>query len=268
MLVSLTTDFGLADPFVGLVKAQILGRCPQALLVDLTHGIAPQRVEEAAFWVERSWRHFPAGTLHLVVVDPGVGSPRRLLAVRLAGQLFLGPDNGALGGLAASPGAEVRNVSAGTLDRLGLAKPSATFHGRDVFAPLAGELAAGRLTFEALGLPAGSWVPRPGPDPAPVADGVLGRVVLIDHFGNCFSNIDAELIVVHDIEEVRFGGHALPIVRTYADRPAGTDVALVNAFGVLEAARVEGRADAALGLRPGSPVAVRWRGGMPAARRD
>ncbi len=266
-IVSLTTDFGLADPFVGLVKAQILRRCPHARLIDLTHQIGPHRVEEAAFWLERSWRFFPVGTLHLVVVDPGVGSGRGLLAVSVADHLFLGPDNGVLGGVATTSGAAVRNVTSQTLDGLGLATPSATFHGRDVFAPLAGELAAGRLSFEALGPETPRWVRRPGADPVVGDEGVVGRIVLIDRFGNCFSNIEIESIARHEVVSVSFGGHALPLVRTYADRPPGSDVALINAFGVLEAARVQGDAAQALGLRPGSPVIVTWQGRVPATRR-
>ena len=266
-IVSLTTDFGLADPFVGLVKAQILQRCPNARLIDLTHQIGPHRVEEAAFWLERSWRFFPLGTLHLVVVDPGVGSARGVLAVSAAGHVFLGPDNGVLGGVAGASGATVRSVTPQTLDGLRLAAPSATFHGRDVFAPLAGELAAGRLSFEVLGPEAPRWAGRPGPDPAVSDGGVVGRIVVIDRFGNCFSNIDVEVISRHEVAGVSFGDHALPLVRTYADRPPGTDIALINAFGVLEAARVQGNAAEALGLRPGSPVTVTWQDRAPAARR-
>jgi S-adenosylmethionine hydrolase len=264
-LVSLTTDFGLADPFVGLVKAQILRRCPGALIVDLTHEIAAHDVEAAAFWLERSWDYFPAGSLHLVVVDPGVGGSRGLLAVQVAEQLFLGPDNGALGGLAAMSGGCVRKVSTETLGCLGLTSPSATFHGRDVLAPLVGELAAGRLRFDALGPLADGWVRRPGPDPKASHDRVLGRVILVDRFGNCFSNIEAQSFISHEVQLVRFGGHCLPLVRSYAERPPGTDIALINAFGVLEAARVQGRAADALGLGPGSPVEVSWQGEAPAA---
>lgn len=264
-LVSLTTDFGLADPFVGLVKTQILRRCPGALIVDLTHEIAPHHVEAAAFWLERSWNHFPAGSVHLVVVDPGVGGSRGLLAVQVAGQSFLGPDNGALGGLASISGSCVRQVSTEILGRLGLTSPSATFHGRDVLAPLVGELAAGRLRFDALGPVVGGWVRRPGPDPVAGHDRVLGRVILVDRFGNCFSNIEAQSLISHEVRLVRFGGHCLPLVRSYVERPPGTDVALINAFGVLEAARVQGRAADALGLGPGSPVEVSWQGGAPAA---
>lgn len=256
--VSLTTDFGLADPFVGLVKLQILRRCPNALLVDLSHEIAPQRIEEAAFWLERCWSSFPAGSLHLVVVDPGVGSTRALLAVALAGQLFLGPDNGVLAGLAGMPGASVRVVTQETLDRLGLAAPSATFHGRDLFAPLTGELAAGRVTFEVLGPVVARWVGRPGARPQAGQGGVRGRVIVVDRFGNCFSDIGAEYLASHKVFAVSFGGHELPLVRTYSERPPGTDVALINAFGVVEAARVAGRASDALGLGYGSPVELRW----------
>lgn len=258
-VISLTTDFGLDDPFVGLVKAQLLCRCPEARLVDLTHGVAAQRVEEGAFWLERSWRYFPEGTVHVAIVDPGVGSARGVLAVRTGGHLFLGPDNGLLGGVAATPGATVRRVRAELPARLGLTAPSATFHGRDVFAPLAGELAAGRLAYETLGPAVNDWVVLPGSGPDKGPQGWRGRVIVIDRFGNCFSNIEEISIVKSEIVDIRFGEHLLPLVRTYADRPQGTPVALFNSFGVLEAACVQGRADRALGLVHGSPVAVSCR---------
>lgn len=258
-MISLTTDFGTADPFVGLVKAQILRRCPGALLIDLTHDIHPQRIEEGAFWLERCWCHFPEGSLHLVVVDPGVGGDRALLGVQLAGHLFLGPDNGVLGGIAATPGAELRVVAPRTLERIGCATPSATFHARDLFAPLAGELAAGRLAFAELGQQPTSWVPRPGAEPWIGPSVARGRVVVIDRFGNCFSNLDGKLIARRRPSAIRFAGHELPLVRTYSDRPSGSDVALVNACGVLEAARVGGSAAESLGIGLGSEVEVIWR---------
>ena len=255
-VVSLTTDFGFSEPFVGLVKVQILGRHPAARIVDLTHGVPPFSTEAAAFWIERSRRYFPPGSVHVVVVDPGVGTARRLLAVALDRQLFLAPDNGVLGPLAGTPGAKVRAVAASTLLELGIREPSATFHGRDIFGPLAGELSSGEVPFEKLGSPCDDWV-RPGwALPEVLGKTLLGRVIIVDHYGNCFSNIESQSIVKHEIKRVSFGGHALPWVRTYGDRPPGTGIALINAFGVLEAAWVEGSACRQLGLAPGSPVEV------------
>lgn len=255
-VVSLTTDFGVSEPFVGLVKAQILARHPAARIVDLTHGVPPFSTEAAAFWTERSHRYFPPGSVHVVVVDPGVGTDRRLLAVAVDDQLFLAPDNGVLGPLAGLPGAKVRAVAASTLLELGIREPSATFHGRDVLGPLAGELSSGEVPFEKLGSPCDDWV-RPGwAPPEALGKTVLGRVIIVDHYGNCFSNIESQFIVPYEVKRVSFGGHALPWVRTYGDRPPGTGIALINAFGVLEAAWVEGSACRQLGLAPGSPVEV------------
>ena len=255
-VVSLTTDFGVSEPFVGLVKAQILARHPAARIVDLTHSVPPFSTEAAAFWTERSHRYFPPGSVHVVVVDPGVGTDRRLLAVAVDDQLFLAPDNGVLGPLAGLPGAKVRAVAASTLLELGIREPSATFHGRDILGPLAGELSSGEVPFEKLGSPCDDWV-RPGwAPPEALGKTVLGRVIIVDHYGNCFSNIESQSIVPYEVKRVSFGGHALPWVRTYGDRPPGTGIALINAFGVLEAAWVEGSACRQLGLAPGSPVEV------------
>jgi S-adenosylmethionine hydrolase len=255
-IVSLTTDFGVSEPFVGLVKAQILVRHPAARIVDLTHGVPPFSTEAAAFWIERSHRYFPPGSVHVVVVDPGVGTDRRLLAVALDGQLFLAPDNGVLGPLAGMPGAKVRAVAASTLLELGIREPSATFHGRDVLGPLAGELSSGEVPFEKLGSLCDDWV-RPGwALPEVLGKTVFGKVIIVDHYGNCFSNIDSKSIVSREVKRVSFEGHVLPWVRTYGDRPPGTGIALINAFGVLEAAWVEGSACRQLGLAIGSPVEV------------
>jgi S-adenosylmethionine hydrolase len=235
-VVSLITDFGLTEPFVGLVKAQLLARHPGARIVDLTHGIPPFSTEAAAFWIERSCRYFPPGSLHLVIVDPGVGTDRRILTVELDGQTYLGPDNGVLGPLAGTAGARVRAVDMGSL---------------------AGALSSGDLAVGDLGLPCEDWV-RPGwLKPQRVGASIHGRVILIDSFGNCFSNIDEESLVKHEIESVNFGTHRLSWVRTYGERPAGSAVALVNAFGVVEAACVEGNAARSLGLAAGAAVEVR-----------
>jgi S-adenosylmethionine hydrolase len=148
-LVTLTTDFGLADPYVGQVKGVILGLCPAAQIVDLTHFIPPQAVSRAALVVAASAEHFPDGTIHLAVVDPGVGTARRALVVQANGHLFVAPDNGLLTVvLRRNPEAKVRAVTNESLPRT---KISPTFHGRDVFAPVVGHLANG--------LPPARWAP-------------------------------------------------------------------------------------------------------------
>lgn len=259
--VTLTTDFGLDDPFVGLVKARILAGCPAARIVDLTHALSPYAIEAGAFWIERCSDWFPPGSFHLGIVDPGVGTSRRILAVGTGGQVFLGPDNGLLGPVAARRGAVVRWVDAAVPGRIGLSGVSATFHGRDILGPLLGLLAAGRLAFEDLGAATEAWHRPDWPDVEAGSEGVRGRVILVDRFGNCFSNITSKSLKLVEDPEPVFGGHPLPLVRTYGERPAGSLVALVNSFDVVEAACVAGSAANRLKLGPGAPVEIRRRTG-------
>jgi len=254
-VVTLITDFGYTDPFVAAMKGRILRHCATAQCVDLTHGITPFRPAAAAFWLEHLRHDFPPGTIHVAVVDPGVGTARRLLAVCLGGQLFLGPDNGLLGGLARQPGAEARGIAAELLDRLS-PSTSATFHGRDLLAPLAGQMAGARISFEELGSVICDTVESPLPGPRVTPDTIEGEVLLVDHYGNLFSNIDASVLANYEIRSVRFGTHELPWKTTYREAGPGECVALLNAFGVIEAACVEGRASDVLQLGIGAPVRV------------
>ncbi len=255
-IVTLLTDFGTREPFVGAMKGRILSACPQARVVDLTHELTVYRVAEASFWLERLRHDFPAGTVHLAIVDPGVGTERRMLAVALDGQLLLGPDNGLLGGLAGLAGAEARAVSPDLLARLDPA-PSSTFHGRDLFAPLAAQLASGRIKFEEVGIVVSDARSSILPRARRGAEGIEGEVLLVDRYGNLFSNIEIAPESFMRSGPVVFGGRPLACVRTYGEAPRGTCVALVNAFGVVEAACVEGSAAEALGLGPGDPVSIR-----------
>lgn len=255
-VVTFTTDFGTRDPFVGLMKTQVLARCPDARLVDLTHEVPPYRPAAAAFWIERVHRWCPAGTVHVAVVDPGVGTSRRLLAVEAYGQVFLAPDNGLLAGPLASPDARVHAVADAALERFALGNRSATFHGRDVLAPLAGEIAAGRATARDLGPPVGDAIRAAATAPvqSPAGGPAVGAVVWIDRYGNAFTSLPEGLLAAVDSPRVRVAGRELPVVRTYGDAPAGTAVALANSFGVLEVAVAEGNAAATLGLVLGTPV--------------
>jgi S-adenosylmethionine hydrolase len=255
-LVTLLTDFGLRDPFVGLLKVQVYARLPGARIVDLTHELPAYRPAAAAFWLERSRHWCPPGTVHVAVVDPGVGTSRRLLAAEADAQLFLGPDNGVLGAVLADASSPVHSIDLSRLARFGLDAPSATFHGRDVLAPLAAELAGGRVAAAELGPRVGDWVPSPIPVPRPRDGGLDGEILLVDRYGNAFTSLPATAPVVQPGAMLAVGGRRLPIVRTYGDAPPGTAVALVNSFGVVEIAVVTGDAAAALGLRPGDPVRI------------
>ena len=195
-VITLTTDFGHKDPFVGVMKGQVLRRFPTAQLVDLTHEVLVHWPAEAGFWLGRSFRYFPAGTVHVAVVDPGVGSSREIAIVEAEGQVFLAPDNGLLAGvlerLPSPPLLRLLDLS--ILPRLDVHRPSATFHGRDIFAPLAAELAAGRLEPDALGPTVAELVPGWLDEPVVSAGQVSGAVVTVDHFGNLLTNIDATLL--------------------------------------------------------------------------
>lgn len=233
-VVSLLTDFGDSEPFAGLVKARILAGCADAAIVDLTHHIPPFQVEAAAFWIERAFPFFPAGSIHVCVVDPGVGTARRILLAEHAEQFFLAPDNGLLSGIAGLPGAVVRAIDPGYLEATGLGQPSATFHGRDLFAPLAGRLAAGSVSTADLGDPVQDWV-RLDVEPREVTPFLVrGRVLFADRFGNLFSNLDGISPANRQEWTVHVDGRPVPWVQTYGDGDPGELVALENSFGVIE----------------------------------
>lgn len=259
-LITLTTDFGHGDPFVGVMKGVILGRFPAARIVDLTHEVLAHWPAEAGFWLQRSFAYFPQGSVHVAVVDPGVGTARENLVVRARGHLFLAPDNGLLAPIVANaPDAVIVRLRAGELARLGIHRPSATFHGRDVFAPVAAELAAGRVEAQGLGETVGTLVPSWVDEPAQEVHSVAGSIITIDHFGNLITNIDAALIERFRFPLVHAANRAFPLLRTYADTRPGEYLALVNSFGVIEIARAENSAAEGLGLSRGAPVIVRDR---------
>lgn len=257
-IISLITDFGLQDEYVGLLKAVILGIDPSATLVDLSHAVEPQDLAAAAFLLESSWRHFPPGSIHLVVVDPGVGTRRALLYHEAGGQRFLAPDNGVLSLVIDPQGTTVlRRVEHPPLPR---ACVSPTFHGRDILAPVAAYLAKGGDA-AALG-------PEIAPDaitrladlrPERSPDGrIIGRIVHIDRFGNLVSNIPAADLAAGRPVEVRLAGQAIAGLRTtYADGEGGRPLALVGSRGYLEIAVNRGSAQRYFDVRKGEAVEVR-----------
>jgi hypothetical protein len=244
-LITLLTDFGTADGYVGEMKGVLLARAPDATLVDITHEIPAQDVELARLTLARVWRRFPAGTVHLVVVDPGVGTDRAALAVKSDGRSFVGPDNGVL-----SPALLVAGACVVTLEIP--ANASASFHGRDVFAPAAASLALG-ASVESLGRASRQPIIRRTPEPQRLEDGVLAGVVIsVDRFGNAITNLVGLRAGI-----VELAGATLPLRRTYGDVPPGAALAIVGSSGLIEVAVRDGNAARQLSLTRGSPVVFR-----------
>ena len=257
-LVTLTTDFGWREPFVGIMKGVMLARAPELRFVDMAHEVSAFQPIEAGFWMSRAVRYFAAGTLHVAVVDPGVGTPRDLIVALTGGQAILAPDNGLLAPLAARGHVDqVIRINITRLVQYGVSDISATFHGRDVFAPLAAELAAGRcnpadLGEEVQGLNMSGWPPtRPRAD-----GGVEGEVVAVDRFGNLISNIESAAVMALDHPTVYVAGLSLPLKRTYGEAEKGDYLGLINSFDVLEVARARGSAAQGLSLTVGTPISA------------
>ncbi len=253
-ILALLTDFGTQDPFVGIMKAVVLSRCPEATFVDLTHAVPPQAVVEGAFLLERSVEWLPRGTVVIAVVDPGVGTVRRPIVLRAMDRLFVGPDNGLLSPIAArDTGSEVHVID---IARLGLHVASCTFHGRDVFAPVAAELAAGRLLPESVGPRTAELVQAAIPRPT-IVDGVVrGTVVTVDRFGNLVTNIERAAVPA-GAKVVEIGAARAALRDTYGEVARGELVALIDAFDVLEVAERDGSAARSLGAGRGTEVVVR-----------
>lgn len=260
-VITLTTDFGQQGPFVATMKGRILAHLPSARIIDVTHEVPVYWPAEAGFWLARAYAYFPAGSVHVAVVDPGVGTARDIIVVAVAGHAFLAPDNGLLAPVVARTEAPsiYRLDTAKAIAKFRLPVPSATFHGRDIFAPLAAELAAGRAAPADLGPQTTDIVPSWVDEPAVTANQVSGVIITIDHFGNLITNIDGALIRAFPAPVVRTGGHSLPLRRTYGDVRPGEFLALVNSFGVIEIARAEQSAAEALGLGRGAPVTISGR---------
>lgn len=257
-LVTLTTDFGTASPYVAAVKGIILSLNPAVRLIDLSHDIPPQDLRHAAFFLATALPCFPGAALHVVVVDPGVGSERAILYVETAGQRLLVPDNGCWTPLAdAHPDPpRVRRVTA---TRFWRPSVSSTFHGRDIFAPVAGHLSLG-VGGEELGPETTEWVHLVMPQPTTGKNGINGEVVFVDHFGNLITNIPAGELQPPEVLQVGEKTYRSRFrwVRTYAEAPPGTLIALVSSNGMLEVAVTQGSAARRLRARIGTPVSVGW----------
>ncbi|MEQ9560970.1 MAG: SAM-dependent chlorinase/fluorinase [Woeseiaceae bacterium] len=257
-VITITTDFGHKGPFAAVMKGVILTRFPGARVVDLAHDIPPHWPPEAGFWISRSYRYFPTGTVHVAIVDPGVGTDREVLLVESDGHVFLAPDNGLLAPLLVNGNPSATYfLDTARLPQHGIVEPSLTFHGRDIFAPVAAELAAGRLRIADIGVPADNWTPGWLEDPTVGKDRVTGIIVTVDAFGNLISNIDQKYLQEFKTPVAQIGGHSFRLMQTYGRVKPGEYLALVNSFGVLEIARAEGSAAEGLGADRGAPVVVK-----------
>ena len=242
-IVTLLTDFGTADGYVAEMKGVILSAAPNAMLVDVTHDIAAQDVEGARLTIARYWRRFPPGTVHVAVVDPGVGTARLARAVQSDGRYLVGPDNGVLSPALLIPGATAVELPV-------LAQAAATFHGRDVFAPAAARLAAG-TPLDTLGAPLHTPIVRRTPEASRLPDGsIVGEVISIDRFGNAITN----LLAHGGGAVVQVGETAIAVRRSYADVEPGALVALTGSNGLLEIAVRDGSAAERLELARGARV--------------
>jgi hypothetical protein len=263
-IISLISDFGAQDEYVGVMKAIILGIDPLAGLVDLSHAVEPQDIIQAAFMLEASYRHFPPGSIHLVVVDPGVGTERAMLYLEANEHRFLAPDNGVLSLMVDPPGtALLRRLDNPALWR---SEVSRTFHGRDILAPAAAHLSKGADASEVgpeLDLTAMTMLTGLRAHRSPEG-GASGRIVHIDRFGNLITNIDAGILRLSEpqplerLSAVHLAGQLIAgLHRTYGDVEAGRPVALIGSRGYLEIAVNRGSAQRRFGARKGDAVEVR-----------
>ncbi len=257
-IITLTTDFGLGDGFVGTMKGVILRLNPTATIVDITHDIAPQNIEQGAFLFAASVKYFPENTIHVVVVDPGVGGARRPIAIQVGETIFVAPDNGVLSLAIRNSQLAVRAVHL-TKPEYWLPRISHTFHGRDIFSPVAAHLSLG-VPIEALGDPIDDWARLAPAPPTRRADGaIIGRAVHIDRFGNIVTNIAEEMLPAADRARitVKIAGRTVHGVKqAYSDGATEQVIALISSSWSLEIAKREGNAAQELGVRIGDEVIV------------
>lgn len=253
-LITLLTDFGLKDHFVGVMKGVIAAIAPRARVIDITHEIEPYQLCQARFALAQSWPYFPKRTIHVVVVDPGVGTARRPILVQTANHRFIGPDNGIFSDLLDLPGTKVRHVAN---TKLFLPNVSATFHGRDIFAPVAAYLAAG-VSASRVGPLVTDAIKLPPQRAVQTSERTwTGQIVSIDRFGNLITNLS--LAELPDLTRRRFvlqlgSAHLSALAPNYASGLPGQAIAVAGSSGCLEIALNQDSAASRLGLGCGAPV--------------
>jgi len=253
-VVTLTTDFGTRDWFVGTIKGVVAGIAPKAGVIDLSHDLSPGDIRGGAFALVESCHFFPKGTVHLVVVDPGVGSRRRAIAVQTARAAFVGPDNGVLSWALAKE--KIKAIHALENEAYFLRPVSQTFHGRDVFAPVAAHLSLG-VPIKRFGPALRDFVRLDWPEPQKKPEGIEGEVVYVDRFGNAITNLDSSLLRGSEPASCAVYGRrrrVCPLKTFYQATPPNTPIALVGSSGFLEIAVNGGSAAKILGVSIGTRV--------------
>jgi S-adenosylmethionine hydrolase len=256
-LITFTTDFGTRDWFVGTMKGVVLGISRKTTIVDLTHEVEAGDIRAGAFALAASYHFFPKGTVHVAVVDPGVGSKRQAIAVQTARYYFVGPDNGVLSWALARE--RIKAIRLIEKDTYFLRPVSQTFHGRDVFAPVAAHLSRG-VPIHKFGPGCKNFMGLAWPAPWQTPHGVQGEIVYIDRFGNALTNLNSPVLASLGGAELRVfsaGKRLCPVVASYSAVPPGAFVAVLSSSGFLEIAINGGSAAGRLKLRVGQKVTVK-----------
>ena len=279
-IITLTTDFGTSDVYVGVMKGVILNINPNVQIVDITHAVSPQNIHEAAFTINSAYRFFPKGTIHVIVVDPGVGSDRQAMVCQTDDGFFVCPNNGVLSYLLQ----HLESEEADTAEAVVIENPTYilprvcnTFHGRDIFAPIAAHLSLG-VSLADIGAPIRNLIRFPFPAIHSTHDTLTGQIINVDSFGNLITNITEKVLAdfllpsesnegtVRELDkhsvfsqfEIKAGRTSLKKLNgTYAESEAGKPLAIIGSFGLLEIAINLGNAEAHLGLKSGDKVIVR-----------
>ncbi|MBN1555927.1 MAG: SAM-dependent chlorinase/fluorinase [Phycisphaerae bacterium] len=264
-LVTLTTDFGLADPYAAAMKGVILRHCPDAEIVDISHQVPSHQVLSGAYILANAAPFFPPNTVHVVVVDPGVGTDRAILVGQFGDQLYVFPDNGII--TFVKEAYPLRNlVEVRELGLLGVEEVASTFHGRDIFAPLVGYIFSGK-PISRLGMMPDSYTLLDLPEPRGQEGEINGQVIHVDHFGNLITNITRkhmlqrwENLTQAGLEVYCQGRHVGPLQSTYGQVEPGRPLALMNSMGMLELAVNLGRFRDSFDAGFGADVSVRLSG--------
>jgi S-adenosyl-L-methionine hydrolase (adenosine-forming) len=259
-VITFLTDFGFKDGFVGVMHGVVLGIAPDVQIVDISHAISPQNILEGSLVLVNNASYFPPGTIHVAVVDPGVGTARRPLGAKIGNQYFIGPDNGLFTGVIEAAEKAGQPMVFHHLNRpeYWLQQVSHSFHGRDLFSPVAAHLAAG-VPLEKMGDlitdPARIMIPQP----EVTADGWAGQVLAVDHFGNLLTNLSAEQLAGGNCIVIKIGEARIEeLVQTFGDRAPGSLIAMIDSSGELAIAVVNGSAAEKLKVGVGTAVTVKF----------